>query len=312
MIRPCDPTFSSIVHSFPSVIQVEPTNRCNFKCKICPRFSADYEQKNLDLSLNNFKLIMSNFPKISKVILYGRGEPFLNGEIFDMIKLLKDRDITVSTLTNGSLLNSVINKQVIDSGIDDISFSIDSADPIINDKLRVGANLNSMLPNIKNLVKNGKNIKFGICTAIASENLIQLQNIVYLAQELGIDYISLQEFQFKHNPSLKELNPSVSCAKRATAIYEKLAALAEDVGVRIDIARYSERKKWANCTWAWGSMYIHSNGNISPCCDSDYVSMGNIFSATADNIWNNEKYIDFRKDLIEGRIPSPCKGCQYL
>jgi MoaA/NifB/PqqE/SkfB family radical SAM enzyme len=159
VIRPCDPIFSSIVHSFPSVIQVEPTNRCNFKCKICPRFSADYTQKNLDLNLNNFKLIMSNFPNISKVILYGRGEPFLNWEIFDMIKLLKDRDIIVSTLTNGSLLNPMINKQVIDSGIDDISFSIDSADPIINDKLRVGANLNSMLPNIKNLVKNGKNIR---------------------------------------------------------------------------------------------------------------------------------------------------------
>ncbi|MCK4539361.1 MAG: SPASM domain-containing protein [Candidatus Krumholzibacteria bacterium] len=44
-------------------------------------------------------------------------------------------------------------------------------------------------------------------------------------------------------------------------------------------------------------------------CDPEVVNFGNIFEESFASIWTGGKYIEFRKRIKEGDLPSFCKTC---
>jgi radical SAM protein with 4Fe4S-binding SPASM domain len=58
--------------------------------------------------------------------------------------------------------------------------------------------------------------------------------------------------------------------------------------------------------------YVSPDGNVMPCCMGDITkpSLGNINDITSwDEIWNGEKYKQFRKNMIEGVENPICSRC---
>ena len=66
------------------------------------------------------------------------------------------------------------------------------------------------------------------------------------------------------------------------------------------------------CMWPWTSLYIGTDGKIVPCCAvgvPETWSMGDITAQNINQIWNNDSYLNLRKNLIRGDIPDTCKPC---
>lgn len=60
----------------------------------------------MNMDIENFnKIINSEFLKFAKRITLGGGEPYLNKNIFEFIKILKQKKKIISIYTNGSLIN---------------------------------------------------------------------------------------------------------------------------------------------------------------------------------------------------------------
>jgi MoaA/NifB/PqqE/SkfB family radical SAM enzyme len=74
---------------FPEALQVEVTNKCNFNCQMCIRrvWKAKLQDLNLDLYK---KIAKSSFPFLRKLILYGLGEPFVNPNFPEMLRIARE------------------------------------------------------------------------------------------------------------------------------------------------------------------------------------------------------------------------------
>lgn len=60
----------------------------------------------------------------------------------------------------------------------------------------------------------------------------------------------------------------------------------------------------------WVSINNNPNGNILPCCVSKFHEpFGNLNDDTIENIWNNEKFKQLRKNMLEDIQTSSCERC---
>ena len=113
----------------PFIINVDPTDKCNFQCKFCPTGDRELMGKTdgrnygvMDFEL--YKKIIDDiceFEKPIKVLrLYKDGEPLLNKNFAKMVKYAKDSGCCdrVDTTTNASALTPAKSLEIIEAGLD--------------------------------------------------------------------------------------------------------------------------------------------------------------------------------------------------
>src|SRR2546421_5573089 len=110
----------------PRSIYIEPTSRCNELCQQCPRTLLSREDDR-DLSFEDFRYIVDQFPMLERVVLHGLGEPLLNKDLPCMISYLKARGTYTLFNSNGILLNAKRGQALIDAGLDEYRLSMDGA-----------------------------------------------------------------------------------------------------------------------------------------------------------------------------------------
>jgi len=118
----------------PAHLQIEPSNKCNLKCVMCPRNEHIFKEGNM--KLEQFKKIINENKQLKQITLSGYGEPTINLALEDMIKYAKSKKINVEIITNGTLLNEEKVKSLLQTGLDRIYLSVDSAEPITYKKIR--------------------------------------------------------------------------------------------------------------------------------------------------------------------------------
>ena len=122
--------------SVPFIINVDPSDACNFQCKFCPTgdrklMEATPGRGHGIMDFNLYKKIVDDiceFEKPIKVLrLYKDGEPLLNPRLAEMIKYAKEKKCSerIDTTTNASLLNPAKNLDLIEAGLDRINISIE-------------------------------------------------------------------------------------------------------------------------------------------------------------------------------------------
>ena len=63
------------------------------------------------------------------------------------------------------------------------------------------------------------------------------------------------------------------------------------------------------CMAPWVHINNIPNGDILPCCIGLDGPMGNLYQENIENIWNGEKYKNFRKDLMNNTPSKQCERC---
>jgi MoaA/NifB/PqqE/SkfB family radical SAM enzyme len=103
------------------IIDLEITTRCNKSCRICPR--EKLERRNIDMDNRVFDKIVNWLPSDCIVLFAGIGEPIMNNNIFNYIKILTHKNIKTSLITNGLLLTEKKIELLFGSGLDRLQIS---------------------------------------------------------------------------------------------------------------------------------------------------------------------------------------------
>jgi len=185
-------------HGFPEIVQVEPTNQCNFNCIMCIRRFWNAKLGHMDFSLYR-RLAESTFPHVKRVVLYGEGEPLIHPKFIDMVKFAREklpREGTIFFTTNGSLLApNIADKLIKKIGVDSIAISMDTVDFKKLERIRVGVGSQILFNNLKHVAKIKKDakrdFKLGIEVVVMRSNIDDLPETVKIATEYGIDFISV-------------------------------------------------------------------------------------------------------------------------
>lgn len=300
--------------SFPFWIQIEPTNFCNLKCRMCIQ-STDSISKKGFLSFKDFKTIVDKLPFTVGMMLQGFGEPFLNKELIKMIRYASRKGFIVETTSNGLLINEKLSKELVRSGLDIITFSLDGASKETYEYIRVGSDFDKVVNNIKRLVEIrnevGSNLKIHINSIVMKYNFYELPNLIKLTSELNVDRLFLG-FMLTHSDFPEHFNKEQKILENNPNLKKYLKKSLEEAkskNLKVDINTHLQDLK---CDFPWLKIYINYDGTVTPCCTIINKVMGNIIEDDIDKIWNNKEYIKFRYKLLSGDPPKECLGCPAL
>ncbi len=146
---------------FPSQIIVDVTEVCNLACIHCPhsefKKSKYYGALSLEAELNT-KLVdevKKDGQGSTQYIRYtSNGEPLLHPKIYEMLEYaVQYSGVFVTLTTNGTIMNEIAMKRLLDLGIHMIDISIDAFSDEIYSKIRVNGDLGTTRKNVLNLIE---------------------------------------------------------------------------------------------------------------------------------------------------------------
>ncbi len=144
---------------FPLHLDIDPTNRCNLRCSMCPRTYYVNEGRSdwnpsgrlgeMDFSFYEKLIEEGRARGLKSVKLNFLGEPLLYPRLADMVALAAGAGLWVMLNTNATLLGPDMSEKLLRAGLTDIFFSFDSPYQDEYEKIRVGANFEKTLANIR-------------------------------------------------------------------------------------------------------------------------------------------------------------------
>lgn len=270
------------------------TNRCNFRCTHC---AFDSGVINLpELTLSELKKILRETKEIGgKRFDITGGEPLVRKDVEKIIQIGKKLGYKIELVTNGSLLTGKKLRRFKQLDLDGIAISLDGSTPEVYNQIR-RRNEKTFYKVIEN-IRKAKRIGFytKINTTIFSCNLKDIPNIIKLAINLGADEIGLYYFTpIGRGNRSKEL--SVDPLKWLNFIRKQLR-LYENKGIKISLEfPLIERKHWnpnLGCiaNKEKSHLQILPDGNVYPCAilASYGKPIANLKTTSIKDIWNNTK-----------------------
>ena len=284
-----------IVGGFPIHLDIEATSSCNLKCIMCPRTELVEDGTFWKVELFDFdaykRLVDEGMKNGLNSIKYNYlGEPTLNPRLVDMIVYAKQAGVLdVMFNTNATKLSDKLARRLIASGVDKVFFSFDSPYRDQYNRIRVGADFDKVLGNIKRFMairdEMGSVTPFTrVSMVLMKDNEDEYEAFKALFEPIvdAVAFVDYLDHNGQHNPD-RSLVP---------------------VGARSN--------KFC-CPQLWQRMFVHPDGVVTACCldATRELQMGNIFETPAHDIWVGEKYKDLRNLHAEGRydeVPT-CARC---
>jgi MoaA/NifB/PqqE/SkfB family radical SAM enzyme len=330
---------SQLVNDLPTQVYIEVTNRCNSLCTSCP-LTYDhfllYESKH-NLSWDDFRRIIEQFPRLNRVVLHGIGEPLLNKDLPRFVAYLKERNAEVLFNTNAILLDQKRGDALTAAGLDELRVSLDAVTPELYAQLRGIDRLPQVIRNLEAFVtRHGgyANPKVSLWWVAMRANLLQLPDFVRLAAQIGVPEVYLQRLVYfgggeqigKSTTMKAEQSLYASLEQQQAVLVGECERLAAELGVGFRASGLSTPfesvsvkgpQPWQGCMRPWILMYITANGTALPCCIAPFatqnypqIMLGNVLDGSVADVWNGAPYQELRSAVLsEAPAPWPCQHC---
>jgi radical SAM protein with 4Fe4S-binding SPASM domain len=308
----------------PPVFQLETTNVCNMRCVMCPRTELMKRQMGY-MTIPEFEHLVSQLEAhdpnkfeewkayaeneflthtlsydedffyfmicAKTLILHGFGEPILDKTLSSKIAIATQKGLPTYFSMNPVNIRLDKMKEFAEAGLDYIKFSLEGLD-------------NETQKMYRRVVDNS-----------FDETLQKILDTIELFKKENYKTkVILTRLSFREDPQGD---------KEYLDFWKKYPVIAY-IKNQHNRWLYEEEKAGANkaeymqryCEFPWSSVSVLYDGTVVPC-PLDFegaLNMGNVHENTLGEIWNSEKYADFRKMHADGSFPQGhfCKSqCDY-
>ncbi|MCM8795684.1 MAG: radical SAM protein [Candidatus Omnitrophica bacterium] len=314
--------FLTIWAPFPQSVEIEVSTSCNLRCIICEL--TYWKEPPRLMSLDEFKSIVDQFPKLRFIALTGIGENFLNKNLLDMYRYVKKKwpHIYIELYDSFYFIDEDIAHILINEiNLDEVLISIDSSRKETYEKIRVNSDFERVVENIRSFLKVKRK----------SKKYYPKVSFHFIVNRLNKD--EMVEFLEWVN-SLRNGEQVSVFFTRLLHSFSEIEALFVDVD-KVSIERIEKKAQelGINIRWNldiplekcpayycgnWLMPFIFVTGEVIPCCAMNEanaremqrkMSLGNVFKENFRDIWKNEKYKRLRMDIRKGKIPPFCFNC---
>jgi radical SAM protein with 4Fe4S-binding SPASM domain len=274
----------------PRVYQLEITNFCNLKCKMCPYSKMTRKKQHMTWKL--FKKIIDKdiyFKQALEFHLFG--EPLLHPKLSKFIKYAKSKGHIVGLATNATLLTKEKSKELLETGLDNIVLALDGANKETYEGLRQGGKYDVVVKNIKSFLKLKHKGNYQTYSVLQIIQMPETKNEIRKFK---------QKWSWLIGKGLNEL--------RIKRLFDSLGG---SVNSKIPFPQYVKRLP---CSELWYGSCILSNGDVVPC-GRDFngkIVFGNLENQSLKQIFNSKKYQAFRKSHLRNNYSNNklCVNCK--
>lgn len=279
-----------IVSDFPLIVAIEPTSLCNLRCTMC--FQADqgyFNRGNPLMGYMDFDLYKGLIDEMIKnqpcgLVLASRGEPLLHKRFTEMVAYATDKGIIdVKINTNATALTEKRVRELLEAEPTTIVFSVDAGNKKEFEAIRVGANFDQVVANIR---------KFN----------------------------EIREREFPNSSTRTRISMTIfrktQDSKEAETLWSPMVDefAIHSADFRLDIYEHPLVEETEPCKLLWERIYIWWDGSVNPC-DMDYKSqlcLGRVGNGqTIKSVWLGDKMQQMRQNHSGGskNLHSPCNRC---
>ncbi len=281
---------------FPLDVFIEPTNLCNAKCPLCPTGTGTLKREKGFMSFELYKKIIDQIKWYTEnIYLWNLGEPFLNQEIYSMIKYANKFGIFQMSSTNGYVLyTKATTVKMIESGLNRLIIGMDGLDAKTLNTYRVNVDFDKLMKGLyvlrdEKAKRHSQNPKIDFQFILMKHNQHQLEEARALAKELNTDfrikYVSLEMVDAENKQRFlpdQESHRIYELAKRRFALKRPLVNKP--------------------CV-AWDGLVINWSGTVNPCIFDYYskIVLGDVTKEGVIPIWRGKIMKNLRTRILRGR-----------
>jgi radical SAM protein with 4Fe4S-binding SPASM domain len=236
-------------------------------------------------------------PGANHVMLYYMGEPFLNKEVYRMIRYARDKDLFVLTCTNGDMVDP---ESLYESGINLVSFQIGGVTQETHHVYRINSNLSRVIDNVSKYLRivHSRGRKPGEHQVepgfiVMRHNESDIEEFLRIAKGMGVDRTNIISPCVRTPEQARELLPKSD----SYWIYQR--ATFEQEGCLVPKRLLPQNA----CPWLYYSITIQVDGSVVPCCRDPHgqYTLGNLLEESLQEIWNGTKLREFRKAVFSNQ-----------
>ena len=171
----------------------EITSACNLACATCIRNA--WEEPVGHMPVERFRRLLDGLPEHPVTLsLAGFGEPLVHPHFLELVRLARDRNTRVEIITNGTLLDPALVREVIRLGVAQVTVSLDGGDDGAYAAIR-GLPLAPALKAIGALVEARRRarrpMEIGVAFVATRRSIGSLPALLGLAREHEVDFVSV-------------------------------------------------------------------------------------------------------------------------
>ena len=276
---------------FPMMTVLSFSYLCNALCPNCPYTNSSIRASYKDskfMGIDTFKKIADEVGQYGAWLrISGGGEPTIHPNFFELMKYAKEKGCKIGIITNGSKMDKVLAKKLLEINVDMLEFSVDSDNKTDYDIVRKGLSFNTLVENIKNVYKLRNELKSDtkIIASAINQNGINVDKV----EKFWIPYVD--NFQKR-----KYLTWGINDAENSA-----------------DDTPYLPPEERVPCPFLFERLNIDSRGQIMVCGYdiAANTNMGNIHEKSIKEIWHGKGFGFYREKHLQrkGDDIEMCKNC---
>ena len=303
----------------PFLIDWAISSECNLTCSHCRGFPTG------EVSTERAKKLIGEIAELRPgwVIIEG-GEPLLRDDLFELLALMRQRQLEVHLISNGMLLSSQILTTLKHLGVK-LMISIDGATKATYEAIRNGASFERVVESARSGVKQG--ILEAINFTILKTNYAEIPGVFKLAASIGVPRITLIGLKPCEGYREKLLTPAeyreaikLTCqAAQETGVEFFLDepffwATVRELGLPAQMPAVSTGiLDTSTSACIFGEyLFLETNGDVKPCSFSS-MTVGNVNEKPLGEIWAGVLTSDFFHQIKDPKTRTgSCQDCKYL
>ena len=277
------------------------TYRCNFKCQICDFWKKEHDPAD-ELTVDEVRLIGKKLSRLGTFIVsLAGGEPLIRSDIYDIITALNETNHFPILITNGWFVDETVAKDILRAGLQEISVSVDYADPARHDaqRGRPGSWDRAIRAlEILNKHRTDRRNRVHMISVLMDDNLEDVEPLIRLSRDLGVTYM-VSLYSWNRGTKARRL-PDRSVTQHLLDLKRKYPEF-------VTLTTYVEHLDQAiaeggigNCKTGRLLMNIDNRGNVARCTERLDEPLGNILK---------EDIFDIRKRLWNVADTQECSQC---
>ncbi|MBI4845688.1 MAG: radical SAM protein [Candidatus Omnitrophica bacterium] len=320
------PALLDTIEYKPSSLTISLTSRCNCRCVMCGYRNIVLDK---EMPADQVKDILAQAKAlgVKDCVLYG-GEPLLRNDIYELVSFSRALGLTVTLITNGTLLDKERSRRLLESGPSRVIVSLDMLEEKEVDRIRgIQGAYKKAYQGVLNLLEFGKDkeVKINIAAILMLANLREerILKLIEDAKKLNVPVIiqlpTFTPYYFKtvDDQIKKELWINQEHAQELNHLVEKLIAIKrKDCGLIVNsfsslrsFPRYflDSRAKGIPCYIAFsGRIWVNYSGEVFLCQSMPALgdlNKNKLAQIIASPEWRRMLHKMFRKQ---------CLGCSCM
>jgi MoaA/NifB/PqqE/SkfB family radical SAM enzyme len=328
---------AEVCDSLPTWLNTTNSTVCNLRCPFCPQAYGKTPDWRMEEPI--YRQVMEElYPAAEIVQLSAIGEPMMTPHLPEKLADMERFGVKLEMVTNATLMKGepLLARMARIMGL--LTVSIDGATKKTYDELRVGADFDEVLGNLRaynrqrHALPKAQQAPLHFNTILMKRTLAELPDFLKLAKELDAQHVTVMHMVLMPNieESMRDEMlggsrdardaESLGWKQRTNDVLAKSAELAKSLGLSVnlpppfaleDAGAAAPKPDPIRCWFLWQRMYVGPFGDVVPCCLSGIHANGNVKDSDFFTQWNSPLYREMRRRVHSPDPYGPCKDC-YL